>query len=530
MSAASSTAPLVTVLNVNDNVTSRYTTTRMLLQAGFQVIECPDGESALTHSLREPDVVVLDIRLPDIDGFEVCRRIKASPATAGVKVLLTSATFTTPESKIHGLEVGADGYLAQPFEATEMIATIHSLSKLKRAETELRRRAESLAEADLRKNEFLAMLAHELRNPLAAITASYPILERRAPMDEPERRARDVILRQTQHLTRMVDDLLDVARVTHGKIELRRELICLNELLQRVANTARETRMSGRNQNIAVTLPDVNIYTDGDVTRLEQVLNNLLDNASKYAEAGTIQMELLAPDSSGFARIRVRDRGVGIAPEQLSSIFNLFAQSGQTIARTKGGLGIGLTLVRTLVNLHGGTVVARSEGRGMGSEFEVSLPAVTGQALERGKSATKISDEGPSANTPPRRILLVEDNSDAQMALKDLLEIWGHDVITASDGLSGVERALAAMPEVALVDIGLPLIDGYEVARRIRAAKDGQSIHLVALTGYGSSEQRAKALEAGFDVHLVKPVEPLRLERLLMQLPARQSPSLRVVR
>ncbi len=530
MSAARSTAPQVTVLNVNDNVTSRYTTTRMLQQAGFQVIECADGESALAHSLREPDVVVLDIRLPDIDGFEVCRRIKENSATAGLKVLLTSATFTTLESKIHGLKAGADGYLAQPFEATEMIATIQSLSKLKQAETELRRRAESLAEADLRKDEFLAMLAHELRNPLAAITASYPILERRAPIDEPERRARDVILRQTQHLTRMVDDLLDVARVTHGKIELRRELICLNDLLQRVATTARETRLASRNQAVSLSLPDANVHTDGDVTRLEQVLNNLLDNASKYMETGSIHIELLTPDSAGFARIRVRDRGVGIAQEQLSSIFNLFAQSGQTIARTQGGLGIGLTLVRTLVNLHGGTVVARSEGRGMGSEFEVSLPAVLGHALERSKSAMKVADEAPSANAAPRRILLVEDNSDAQMALKDLLEIWGHEVITASDGLTGVERALASLPEIALVDIGLPLIDGYEVARRIRAGKDGQTIQLVALTGYGTSEQRAKALEAGFDLHLVKPVEPLRLERLLTQLQPREQPGLRVVR
>ena len=530
MSAAMHSAPQVTVLNVNDNLTSRYTTTRMLQQAGFQVIECADGESALAHSLREPDVVVLDIRLPDIDGFEVCRRIKENDTTASIKVLLTSATFTTLESKIRGLKVGADGYLAQPFEATEMVATIQSLSKLKQAETELRHRARSLADADQRKDEFLAMLAHELRNPLAAITASYPILERRAPLDEPERRARDVILRQTQHLTRMVDDLLDVARVTHGKIELRRELICLNELLQRVAATARQTRLASRDQMVELSLPDASIYTDGDVTRLEQVLNNLLDNASKYMEAGTIQVELSTPDSSGFARICVRDSGVGIAEGQLSSIFNLFAQSGQTIARTQGGLGIGLTLVRTLVNLHGGTVVARSKGRGMGSEFEVSLPAVMGQALERSKSAMKVCAEARSANSAPRRILLVEDNSDAQMALKDLLEIWGHEVITASDGVTGVERALAALPEVALVDIGLPLIDGYEVARRIRAGKDGQSIHLVALTGYGSSEQRAKALEAGFDVHLVKPVEPPRLERLLTELAAREPPGLRVAR
>lgn len=533
MSAPSETIAPVTVLNVNDTLTSRYTITRMLQQAGYQVIECVDGTSALEQTLREPDVVVLDIRLPDLDGFEVCRRIKENPATSNIKVLLTSATFTTLDSKIRGLKSGADGYLAQPFESTELVATLQSLVKLKRAETELRMRAESLAEADLRKDEFLAMLAHELRNPLAAITASYPILERRAPADEVERRARDVILRQTQHLTRMVDDLLDVARVTHGKIELRRELICLNDLLSRVAATARETRLGARGQQIEVVLPGAQVFVDGDVTRLEQVLNNLVDNASKYMDSGgAIRVELHAADSAGYARIRIRDSGIGIAPEQLSSIFNLFAQNEQTIARTQGGLGIGLTLVRTLVSLHGGNVVARSEGRGRGSEFEVALPAVTGNALVRQQSATAtpVDDLRAANESSALRILLVEDNSDAQMALKDLLEIWGHDVITASDGVRGVERALEALPDVALVDIGLPLIDGYEVARRVRADPEGKSIHLVALTGYGSTEQRAKALEAGFDVHLVKPVEPSRLEHLLTQLPSRPATGLRVVR
>jgi signal transduction histidine kinase len=521
----------ITVLNVNDNPTARYTTTRMLQSAGMQVIECENGQSALASVLRDPDVVVLDIRLPDIDGFEVCRRIKENAATSSVKVLLTSATFTTLDSKIRGLKSGADGYLAQPFEATEMVATIQSLTKLKHVESELRQRAATLAEADQRKDEFLAMLAHELRNPLAAITASYPILERRPASDDIEQRARDVILRQTQHLTRMVDDLLDVARVTHGRIELRRELLSLNELLSRICQMARDTRLAGRGQNIVCKLPDVEIFVNGDATRLEQVFNNLLENASKYMEGGVIHVEALSPGSDGKTLIRVRDSGVGIASEQLSSIFNLFAQSGTTIARTQGGLGIGLTLVRTLIELHGGTVIARSEGRGRGSEFEVTLPAVVGKDLARRQSAAvRSADEVSSAsNTVTRRILLVEDNSDAQTALKDLLEIWGHSVTTASDGVSGVERALEVVPEVALVDIGLPLLDGYEVARRIRAGRDGGSIYLVALTGYGSSEQRARALDAGFDVHLVKPVEPHRLEKLLSQMPARPRPGLRAV-
>lgn len=510
----SSHEPILTVLNVNDSVTSRYTTTRMLQHAGYQVIEAENGEVALERVKSEPDVVVLDIRLPDIDGFEICRRIKET--TPFVKVLLTSATFTTLDSKIRGLKMGADAYLAQPYESTELLAVLSSLVKLKQAEGELRQRADVLAEADRRKDEFLAMLAHELRNPLAAITASFAIVDRRAPENDVEQRARQVIVRQTEHLKRMVDDLLDVARVTHGKIELKRTLVNLNALLIRIARSMTETRLQGRGQNIVLDLPPTAVFVDGDVTRLEQVFINLVDNASKYMDSGVIQLTLSPHDSAGNARVVVRDSGIGIEPEQLSSIFNLFAQNDATIARTQGGLGIGLTLVRTLVALHKGRVVARSEGRGKGTEFEVALPAVVGLDLQRRQSAAEDKrDEGAGAsNTVPRFVLLVEDSSDAQTALKDLIEIWGHRVVIASDGLAGVEQALAHKPEIALVDIGLPLLDGYEVARRVRAAL-GRDIYLVALTGYGSHEQRAQALEAGFDMHLVKPVEPQRLERLL---------------
>ena len=510
----------LTVLNVNDNVTARYTVTRMLHQGGYQVIECETGLSALEHMRSEPDVVVLDIRLPDIDGFEVCRRIKEDPRTSGTKILLTSATFTTLDSKIRGLKVGADAYLAQPFEATELIAVLSSLAKLKRVENDLRQRSEGLIDADRRKDEFLAMLAHELRNPLAAITASFAIVERRPPEGDIEQRARDVITRQTAHLRRMVDDLLDVARVTHGKIELKRVLVNINALLTRVAQVMTETRLTSRSQAILLDLPSEPVFIDGDETRIEQVFTNFFDNASKYMEGGAIQVTMRRPDSSGRVSIVVLDSGVGMSSEQLASIFGLFAQNEATIARTQGGLGIGLTLARTLIELHGGTIVARSEGRGLGTEFEVALPPVRGLDLQRRQSAVADHRDDPAraSNPLPRHILLVEDNSDAQLALKDLMEIWGHRVITASDGIAGVQQALTHRPEIALVDIGLPQIDGYEVARRIREAL-GKHIHLVALTGYGSGEQRAKALAAGFDLHLVKPVEPARLERLLKTIP-----------
>ena len=501
------------VLNVNDNEAARYLGTTMLRRAGIDVIEASSGMSALEMVHRDPpDVVVLDVKMPDLDGFEVCRRIKANPHTAGVKVLHTSATFVSLDKKVQGLDIGADGYLTQPFEAAELVATVRSLLRLAQAERELRDRADRLAEADRRKDEFLAMLAHELRNPLAAITASLPMLEQRDALNHPERRAREVLRRQTVHLARLVDDLLDVSRVTQGKIELRLETVDLKSLITRVVLTTRERGTNPRGQHVALALPDVPVQVRGDVTRLEQVFTNLLDNASKYTDVGghiRVSVEPTAVGGAPFARVTVRDDGIGIAADALPMIFGLFAQASVTLARSRGGLGIGLTLVRTLVELHGGAVEARSEGLGRGSEFEVRLPLVgLAEADER-------TSQRGNPELRRRRICIVEDNVDAQQALGDLCEMWGHEVHTASDGITGVGKVLELLPDVTLIDIGLPGIDGFEVVRRLRADARGRGLWLVALTGYGSPEQRTSALAAGFDVHLVKPVEVNKLRDLL---------------
>ena len=514
------------VLNVNDNDASRYLVTRMLERAGFRVIEAATGNAALEHVRRElPHLVVLDIKLPDMTGFEVCQLIKADPRTQSVKVLQTSAVFVATEFKVQSLECGADGYLSHPFEQEELVATVRSLLRLTEVEQELRDQAEELKAANRRTNEFLAMLAHELRNPLATIVSSLPLLERNDAADSVEKTARELIRRQTTHLRRLVDDLLDAARVTQGKIDLHWEPVDLNELTRSIAASIQQTKLNPRSQALRVTLPNAQLTVRGDPMRLEQVLTNLLDNASKYSNSGDVIDFGVAmgrsASGSGEARITVRDRGIGIEPGTLPTIFDLFSQADVPLARSRGGLGIGLTLVRTLVELHGGKVHARSNGRGKGSEFEVTLPLL----LEETRAPDPGEGFRPPQNTTKRsrRVLVVEDNQDAQEALQCLLELWGHEVMVAADGALGIQSAIAHRPDVALVDLGLPTVDGYEVARQVRGALAGASPLLIALTGYGAPEQRAQALAAGFDLHLVKPVDPDRLATLLEEYSAAQS-------
>jgi signal transduction histidine kinase len=496
----------------------------MLEKGGFTVIEAASGGGAL-DKVRDkmPRLVVLDIKLPDMTGLEVCQLIKADPKTHGVKVLHTSAVFVATEFKVQSLECGADGYLSHPFEQEELIATVRSLLRLTEVEQELRDQAEELKAANRRTNEFLAMLAHELRNPLAAIVTSLPLLERGAPTDTVERTARELIRRQTTHLRRLVDDLLDAARVTQGKIDLHWEPVDLNELVRKIAANVQQTKLGPRSQALRVALPNAQLTVRGDPMRLEQVLTNLLDNASKYSNSGDVIDFSLAlgrgPAGTGEARISVRDRGIGMDANTLPTIFDLFSQADVPLARSRGGLGIGLTLVRTLVELHGGKVNARSEGRGRGSEFEITLPLLA-EDMQSAPSATGNFCQAGKAPGSSRRVLIVEDNQDAQDALKCLLELWGHEVTVASDGAAGIQSALDQRPDVALVDLGLPTVDGYEVARQVRSALNASAPLMIALTGYGAPEQRAQALSAGFDLHIVKPVDPDRLATLLEEYAA----------
>lgn len=503
---------LATVLNVNDDDANRYLVNRILEMAGYHVLEAATGMSALLMAEQHrPDVVVLDVKLPDVSGYEVCARLRANPSTASIAVMHTSATFVTSDKKARGLDSGADAYLTQPFDASELVATVRSLQRLRQAEQAARRRADELAEMDRRKDEFLAMLAHELRNPLAAIMTAIGILERKPTDDTKEARMRGIIHRQTHHLARLVDDLLDVSRITRGKVELRTGRLDLRAVLLQVVQIIRPSA-EARGLGLEVSLPDVPMWLSGDATRLEQVFTNLLDNAAKYTDSGhiSLRVEREGVDGTAQAVVRVRDTGIGIPTEVLPRIFDLFAQADTSLERTRGGLGIGLTLVRQLVQLHGGQVTARSNGTGTGSEFEVRLPLLhlmddpVAPSLTRRARAT-------------RHILLVEDNADARQAMRELLELWGHHVEVSPDGLQGVELAVKKRPELALVDIGLPGLDGYRVAQELRT-RVGNDIRLVAITGYGGPEGHDRALKAGFDLHIVKPVKPDELDRLLSNL------------
>jgi signal transduction histidine kinase len=355
------------------------------------------------------------------------------------------------------------------------------------------------------KDEFLAMLGHELRNPLNAIGSAASLLGLGAGGPEMAERARAVIHRQVQHLGRIVEDLLDVSRVTSGKVVLLRQPTDLGEL---ATGALASWRAAGRFARHRVTLAAEPVWINADPTRLEQVLGNLLANALKYTPAGGAITVRVAADGER-ARLDVEDTGAGIPAELLPRIFELFMQGERTLDRAQGGLGIGLTLTRALVEMHGGTVEAHSAGSGRGATFTIRLPRIPAPAAPVSPPAA------PPAPYRPRRILLVEDNVDARDMLRLQLERDGHEVHAASDGPSGVELARTVRPEIVFIDIGLPGFDGYEVARRIRAEDWGKSMLLVALTGYGQTDDRRRALEAGCDLHVTKPVFPERLVEIL---------------
>ncbi len=378
----------------------------------------------------------------------------------------------------------------------------------KRIESALRDANERLADSDRRKTAFLAMLSHELRNPLAPIRNAIYLMERGAAGGPSSARALAVLDRQTSHLTRMVDDLLDVTRIERGKVELHRVPLDLREEVRQACEDHRPLFEASR-VALSAALDGPPAWVDADPTRLSQVLGNLLQNAAKFTPAGgRVTVELTASD--GAARIAVRDTGAGIAPADLTRIFEPFTQSDQSLARTRGGLGLGLSLVKGLVELHGGSVVARSEGSGRGSELVVTLPRT---------AAPPVSHPAPDAggNAQPLRILVIEDNEDAASSLAELLELDGHAVEVAHDGPSGVARALATRPEVVLCDLGLPLLDGYGVARALRAEPSLSGTLLVALSGYAQPEDRRRSREAGFDRHFPKPPPLDELTRLLAE-------------
>jgi PAS domain S-box-containing protein len=360
------------------------------------------------------------------------------------------------------------------------------------------------------KDEFLATLSHELRNPLSAVRSA--VVSARLEPRERER-ALDLACRQVDQLSRLVDDLLDLSRIHQGRVRLNKREVGVDEILARAAETTRFV-IEERGHRLRVTPPPAGVRVEGDPVRLEQIVVNLLTNAAKYTPPGG-RIEVVGERVGDEAVIRVRDNGEGIAPAELARVFDLFVQGHRTPARAPGGLGIGLTVVRSLVALHGGHVAAHSEGLGKGAEFVVSLPALASGARAAGLLPPRVAPPAAHPHETGVRVMIVEDHTDAAESLAMLLELFGHQACAVGDGFAALERASAEVPDLMLVDVGLPGMDGYEFARRARETETLREVPLVALTGYARDEDRRRALAAGFDHHLAKPVDPTALRTLL---------------
>jgi signal transduction histidine kinase len=430
------------------------------------------------------------------------------------------AAYAKPFAEInaaHTWVIPAESYsVAEADERSRVIATLQQKATALEAEstqrvaleTALRNKIDELAEVDRRKDEFLAMLGHELRNPLAPVTTALQSM--RIHENEPSRvaRSREIVERQIDHMTRLIDDLLDVSRITRGKIELREQPLVLSSVIERAIESARPL-IEERGHRISLDLPSEPITFLADPARLGQVFANLLNNAAKYTDLGG-RIWVRARVEENDLVVGVKDDGPGLTNELREHAFDLFIQGPQTRARARGGLGIGLTLVRRLVELHGGSVDALSEGPGRGTEFVVRIPLRLPPVGDGAPQASAIAAAGPT-----RRILVVDDNVDAAEALGELLRDYGHEVATAHDGAQALDHARLHRPEIVLLDIGMPEMDGYEVAKRLRGELGLEDALLIALTGYGEDRHRRLARESGFDQHVTKPVDASKLEELL---------------
>ncbi len=413
--------------------------------------------------------------------------------------------------KVQEVDIIANVYQEDGHQVAQ--CNIRDITERRQLERQIQTQARELADAGRRKDEFLAMLSHELRNPMAPIFSALHLIGQLDGENKLQREARGVVERQVRHLSRLVDDLLEVSRITTERIRLHTERVDVRGVVQRAVERV-QPLVERREQTLSVALPDGPLWLQADATRLEQIIGNLLHNASKYNDAGgqvwlTVEGQDDAEGTSAHAVLRVRDDGIGMAPDVRPHVFDLFTQADKSLDRAEGGLGIGLALVKNLVELHRGTVEAHSEGIGRGSEFVVRLPLADGRAPEH-------APPQPAATTAgPLRVLVVDDSEDAARMSAMLLRSWGHEVRVAHDGPAALERAAGFHPHVILLDIGLPGMDGYEVARHVRQNPHLTGTRLVAVTGYGQDTDRRRSEEAGFDVHLVKPVEPSALKELL---------------
>jgi signal transduction histidine kinase len=514
------------VVVADDSPEDRAEVRRQLLRGSdrrYEIVEAVNAKDAVRAVLDAPagppDCLVLDYHMPDGDALEVLEALVGPDGGCVCPVVvLTGGDERTTGCSV--LRAGAQDFLGKAWMSPQSVTrAVENAAERHLMAQELRQSQRELRDADRRKDEFLATLAHELRNPLAPIRTGLEILRRGGAPDELAARTQDVMERQLSHLVRLVDDLLDVSRISRGMVELRPERIELRTIVEHAVETSRPLVEVGRH-TLVIEVPQAPVWVSGDLTRLAQVVSNLLNNSAKYTPSGG-RIELTAGVEDGAAGsmpfVRVSDDGIGIAPEMLPRVFDLFAQVDRTLDRSKGGLGIGLSLVRRLVEMHGGTIDAKSRGIGQGSSFTVRLPLAS--ATAEASLRTPRPCEPTRAPRAGRRVLVVDDNLDAAETMAMLLELAGHEAITAASGPAALESARAWQPELVFLDIGLPGMDGNEVARRLRADPRTSQMVLVALTGWGSDEDKRRSKDAGFDLHLVKPVGPEVVADVLAGLP-----------
>ena len=510
----------VNILLVDDQPSKLLTYETILGGLGEHLLKASSATAAFECLLKnEIAVVLVDVCMPDFDGYELASMIREHPRFQQTSIIFVSAILMTDLDRLRGYECGGVDYVPVPVVPEILRAKVSVFSELyrktralERLNSELEQRVAertaaleattaSLQEADRRKDEFLAMLAHELRNPLAPIRTAVQVLRQKEPAESQRAHARDIIERQVEHLVRLIDELLDVSRITMGVITLRLEPVLISAAVARAVEAARPA-IDAHGHDLRLELPDEAIAVEGDMARLVQVVGNLLDNAAKFTQAGG-RIVLTVGREGRHAIISVKDTGIGISQESVSSAFELFTRLHAQSESGEDGLGIGLALVRRLVEMHHGVVSAHSDGPGQGTEFVVRLPLLAGRAVTAVEPSIE-SQAIPAVEAS--RILIADDHHDAAEMMAMLLGFRGHDVRIAHDGVEALAIAKTFNPQVALLDLGMPKMDGYETARQMRSRPGGEHVRIVALSGWGRLQDRQRTTEAGFDAHLVKPV------------------------
>ena len=546
----------INILIVDDEPKNLTVLETILDAPGYCLVRANSADEALLALVADEfALLILDVRMPGMTGFELAQTIKGRKKTARVPIIFLTAYYSEDQHALEGYGSGAVDYLHKPVNAAVLRSKVAVFAELHRKSREIeisnralirevteRRRAEKqlqelndnldrlvtertsslqqlemeLREADRRKDEFIATLAHELRNPLAPVSNAVHILQLRGAASAGSQHARDIIARQVGVMTRLIDDLLDVSRINQGRLQLQREQVALSSVLE-LAIEASRPHIDECGHELKVALSDSPLLLDGDVTRLSQVFVNLLNNAAKYTDRGG-HVELTVQSDRTHVRVTVEDDGIGIPAEQLRTVFNMFSQVDDSLSRSRGGLGIGLSLVKNLVDLHGGSIEARSPGPGGGSSFIVTLPLAEAVVREPVDDVPASENTSAFAIVTSFRILVVDDNYEGAESLAELLSLLGHDVRVAHDGEAAVLAATEFQPHAMFLDIGLPVIDGYEVCRRIRQKPWGNRVTILAMTGWGDQESKSKGASAGFDGHLVKPVDRVLLTSTLANL------------